>query len=195
MTNTTLLIGLALGTLVSEDLTSITAGLLARDETIGLIPATVACVAGVYLGDMGLWLLGRSVRTALGTRFARSRWASWITSWMDAESLSTLGARIDRNLAVAVLGCRFLPGSRLPMYVAVGLCGERPLAFAGWSFVAVVLWTPSLIWLTSTFGASLTRSLVTELSGAWHLVVSATILLALWTLMTKAVSLSLSSRS
>jgi membrane protein DedA with SNARE-associated domain len=54
-----ILFGLAAGTLLSEDLTSISAGLLARDGVIDLASAVTASAAGVYLGDLGLWAAGR----------------------------------------------------------------------------------------------------------------------------------------
>src|SRR4030095_15741232 len=53
--NPSILFGLAAGTLVSEDLTLISAGLLARDGAVGLVPALGACTAGVYVGGARLW--------------------------------------------------------------------------------------------------------------------------------------------
>ena len=145
--NPPILLGLALGTLVSEDLSSISAGLLARDGVIGLTPAIAACAAGVYLGDLGLWALGR----VFGRRLLR---LGWVARRVDAATLASVGGRLDDRLGLAVLGSRFLPGSRLPMYLALGVCGQRPLAFVAWSLLAVVIWTPTLVWLTYIFGAS-----------------------------------------
>lgn len=170
---TSILIGLALGTFVSEDLTSISAGLMARDGVIGLGPAMTACVAGVYVGDLGLWLAGR----VFGRRLLR---LSWIARGLDPVALADLGARIDGNLPLAVIGSRFLPGSRLPMYLAVGIFGERSVAFAVWSFVAVLLWTPLLVWLTRTFGTAPTAPLVGELNGLLRTAASAAVILAAW---------------
>ena len=44
------------GTFVSEDLTSITTGLLIRSGSVGLPAGLVACFLGIYFGDLGLWL-------------------------------------------------------------------------------------------------------------------------------------------
>lgn len=171
MTSPAILFGLAAGTLVSEDLTSISAGLLARDGVIGLAPAIAASAAGVYLGDLGLWAAGR----VFGRRVLR---VPWVARRFSDASLAALSARIDANLPLAVLGSRILPGSRLPMYLAVGVCGQRPLAFAAWSLVAVLLWTPMLVWLTAAFGASLTAPLIGGLDGVLRTIVAAPILLA-----------------
>jgi membrane protein DedA with SNARE-associated domain len=186
--NTSILLGLALGTLVSEDLASISAGLLARDGAVGLAPAIAACVAGVYLGDLGLWALGR----ALGRRVLRP---GWVAGRVDAATLASVGRRLDDRLGLAVLGSRFLPGSRLPMYLALGVCGQRPLAFVAWSLLAVVIWTPALVWLTYIFGASATAPLVGELNGVLRSLLSAVILFAVWQLTTRVFAVRLSSRS
>jgi len=186
--NPSILVGLALGTLVSEDLASISAGLLARDGVIGLTPAIAACAAGVYLGDLGLWALGR----VFGRRLLR---LGWVSRRVDAATLASLGRRLDGHLGLAVLGSRFLPGSRLPMYLALGVCGQRPVAFVAWSLLAVLVWTPMLVSLTHIFGASATAPLVGELNGVLRSLVSAVILFAAWQLTARAFAVRLSSRS
>jgi membrane protein DedA with SNARE-associated domain len=162
----TALIGLALGTLVSEDLTSIGAGLLVRDGRLEAVPAIVACTAGVYGGDVGLWLAGR----LLGRRMLTHR---WLANRVNAASLEALSAQLDSRLGSVVLGSRFLPGSRLPMFVAAGIWGRRPRAFMAWSLLAVLLWTPPLVLLTAGFGPSLTGPLVGELAYAFRCVATA----------------------
>jgi len=68
-----ILIGLALSTLASEDLALIAGGLLAREGTIPLMHAVIACGAGVYIGDLGLWCAGRSRRRSWRVRGASGR--------------------------------------------------------------------------------------------------------------------------
>jgi membrane protein DedA with SNARE-associated domain len=181
--NLSILAGLALGTFVSEDLASISAGLLAREGAVSLGPATAACAAGVYLGDLGLWCLGR----VFGQRTLR---IGWIARRVDAATVSSLGTRIDANLALAILGSRFLPGSRLPMYLAVGICGRRPLAFAAWSLLAVLLWTPMLVWLTCAFGASVTAPLLGGLNGALRHLLTLVILFTTWKVLARVCHVS-----
>jgi membrane protein DedA with SNARE-associated domain len=175
------LVLLALGTLASEDLTSIGAGLLARDGHIALAPAVMACVAGVYVGDLGLWLAGRII----GRRLLTFR---WLSQRVDVASLTALSATIDDNLGVAVLCSRFLPGTRLPTFLAAGIWGQRPIAFAGWSLLAVLLWTPLLVLLTAAYGSAITTPLLSELGGVSQFVVVAALLYAALRLATHAVS-------
>jgi membrane protein DedA with SNARE-associated domain len=179
--NPGILLGLVLGTLVSEDLTSIGAGLLAREGAIDLLPAIAACAAGVYIGDLCLWALGRLA----GTR--AFRW-SWMQRRIDPAMLATLGAPLDRRIGLAVLASRFLPCSRLPMYLAFGISGRRPLAFAAWSFVAVLLWTPLLVILTATYGSLLTSSLLGPLGDVSRLAVTAVLMVGGLRLATRTLS-------
>jgi membrane protein DedA with SNARE-associated domain len=145
--------GLALSTLVSEDLASIGAGLLARDGQLPLWQAVAACVVGVYLGDLGLWCAGRW----LGRRLLARPWASRALS---PARLATLGPHIDERLGSAVVISRFVPGSRLPLYVAAGIWGRRPLAFVAWTLVAVLIWTPLLVASTAIVGNSVVAAVL-----------------------------------
>ena len=140
-----LLAGLALSTLISEDLASISAGLLAREGHVPLTYAVVACTVGVYIGDLGLWGLGFVV----GRRSVR---ISWLSRALHATSIATIRSQFEMRLGASILVSRFVPGSRLPMYVSMGIWGQRPLAFAAWSLVAVIAWTPALVIATMYVG-------------------------------------------
>jgi len=151
---TALLAGLALSTLVSEDLASIGAGLLAREGYVPLTHAVVACIVGVYVGDLGLWGMGR----VLGVRALR---VPWLSRALSSTNASAVRDQIEKRFGTAILVSRFVPGSRLPMYVAMGVWGWRPLAFAAWSLVAVVAWTPLLVIATVYFGDAVVMHAVT----------------------------------
>src|SRR5512145_769826 len=109
------LLALVLGTLVSEDLTAITAGLLVRDGELDFAAAAAACAAGIYLGDLGLWLAGRlfGSRVLDGPR---------VRALLPAGGSVRFAAWFDRRAALTILGSRFTPGTRLPLYLAAGAC-------------------------------------------------------------------------
>jgi membrane protein DedA with SNARE-associated domain len=148
-----LLVGLALSTLISEDLASIGAGLLAREGHVPLTHAVVACIVGVYVGDLGLWGMGR----VLGSRATQIPWVSCAVVSIDVAALRS---QIETRFGTAILVSRFVPGSRLPMYVAMGAWGQRPLAFAAWSLIAVVAWTPLLMIATTCLGEAIVTNAV-----------------------------------
>jgi len=148
-----LLLGLlALATLISEDLTCIAAGLLVAGGRIEFVPAVAACFFGILIGDVMLYAAGRA--------FGRPALARVPLRWMVSQAAVERGARWfeQRGIRVVFLS-RFLPGLRLPTYVAAGVVrASFPrflLAFA----VACALWTPILVGLAAWMGGSLQSAL------------------------------------
>jgi membrane protein DedA with SNARE-associated domain len=74
------------------------------------------------------------------------------------------------------------------MYVAAGIWGRRPLAFAGWSLLAVLWWTPLLIVLTAAYGSTMTTPLLGRLGEISQFVITAALVLASLKLATRALS-------
>lgn len=136
---------LALSTLVSEDLTCVTAGELIRRGQVGPVVGIVGCFVGIYLGDLALWGLGR----AIGPRVLS--WP-WVTRRISAQRVHQLGTWFDRHAPLAVLSARFTPGLRLPVYLGAGLLQRKSGRFAMWTFVAAAIWTPMVVILVALLG-------------------------------------------
>src|SRR5918995_1801199 len=132
------LLAIVLGTLVWEDLRAITAGLLIQRGELSAVTAVIACGLGIYVGDLGLWLIGRG----LGSRVLH--WSP-VAALQPAGRVQRFGTWFDAHTGAAILGSRLAPGTRLPLYVAAGAAGTSFRRFAGWSFAAVVVWTPALV--------------------------------------------------
>ena len=138
-------VSLALGTLVSEDLTSVTAGILVAEGRIDLGVAVLACFAGIFGGDVLLFLTGRWIgRKAL-------RWPpfSW---WFHADSLDFASAWLTRNGAAAIFLSRFVPGARLPTYFAAGALRTSARKFLLYFLVAATVWTPLIVGFSAGVG-------------------------------------------
>lgn len=143
---------LALGTLASEDLTCITAGVLIAQGKIGFVPGTLGCLAGIIGGDVLLFLAGRFIgRPALNhpfvARFISPEKIEQASIWLSAKGLR------------AVIVSRFTPGLRLATYFAAGSLRTRFWSFASYFVIASALWTPLLVGSTVLFGDHLLRSL------------------------------------
>lgn len=153
------LLAIAGATFVSEDLTIVAVGLAIHDRTLPLMPALLACALGIYIGDIGLWAAGRfGGRRVLTSRFL---------AHTPIASLQHLATWIDRHPAIAILSSRFLPGTRLPLYVAAGIWGQRPWRFFGWMFVAVALWSPLIVIATALFGRAIAAPLERWFHASW----------------------------
>jgi pimeloyl-ACP methyl ester carboxylesterase/membrane protein DedA with SNARE-associated domain len=166
-----LMILLAAATLVSEDLACIGAGLLVAEGAMAFAPAALACVFGIYCGDLLLFLAGRYLREPVLTRPP-------FTWFIKPSSLLRAEQWFEREGAKTIFASRFLPGSRLPTYVAAGLMGASFWKFALYFFVAAIAWTPLLVGLASLLGSQMTEYLA--LYSKYALLSFALVALALW---------------
>lgn len=136
---------LALATFVSEDLACIAAGLLVADGRLGMLAASVACFIGIFVGDMLLYLAGRTFGRPALTR----RPLSWFVKETAVDRASSWFER--RGIAVVFLS-RFTPGLRLPTYFVAGVLRTRFVAFAFFFAIAGILWTPVLVAVAAIAG-------------------------------------------
>jgi membrane protein DedA with SNARE-associated domain len=168
---------LMVGTLVSEDLTCISAGLLVQRGQIGASAAIAACALGIVAGDIGLWGLGRLFgRAAL-------EWP-WIARRVDPAYRDQLRSWLDRRAGWAIVASRFLPGTRLPLYVIAGFVRLSGTVFAFWALVGSLLWTPMLVLLTARLGDAFVARISPLVGVGWfaYPVTVTTILLVLYTI-------------
>ncbi len=168
----TALLAIILATLVSEDLTCITSGLLVSQERLALATALVGCYVGILAGDIGLWLIGYS----LGAKVLQ---LPRVRRRLRADRVDSAAEWLDRHAPAAVLAARFVPGTRLPTYLAAGALGRRSGRFVLWAAVAGLAWTPLLVGLVAWFGEPLVRPLENVLGNAWIAVGAAAVLLFL----------------
>jgi membrane protein DedA with SNARE-associated domain len=138
-------LSLFLGTFLSEDLACVTAGLLVQRGELGVSSGILACALGIFVGDVGLWGAGRV--------FGRAALA-WppIARQLQHGRFNDLRSWLERHAAGAIVGSRFLPGTRLPLYVIAGFVKLPGSVFAGWALVGALLWTPALVLLTAGLG-------------------------------------------
>ena len=143
---------LALATLVSEDLTCIATGLMIARGTLGFLPGTVACFIGIFGGDMLVFLAGRSFGRAVLER-APVRW------FLSPDAVTWGSQWVERKGAALVFATRLLPGTRLPCYFAAGMLRTSFAKFAGYFFVACLIWTPFIVGISAAFGEVVQRVL------------------------------------
>jgi membrane protein DedA with SNARE-associated domain len=141
---------IAAATLISEDLTCIATGALIAAGKIGFLQGALACVAGIYFGDLLLYFAGRLIGRPI------LRWKPLCTL-LTGEKLDAASLWLEQRGAGVVILSRFTPGLRLPTYVAAGFLKTRFWTFALYFLVAAVLWTPALVGAAALFGKSLPR--------------------------------------
>ncbi len=125
-------------TFISEDAACITAGAFAAQGKISFAMAISACFAGIFVGDILLYWIGRIfgnsiVNTKLFRRFVSEKSISKASRWLEKRG------------AAAVFLSRFITGLRLPTYLAAGFLRTDFLKFTIYFLLASAIWTPLLI--------------------------------------------------
>lgn len=134
--------------MVSEDLASVGVGLLLGEGRVGVGAALGVTAFALLLGDLVLVIAGR---------------------WLGAG----LGMRAFPVPGEMLFWSRFVPGARLPTYVAAGM-NRMPLPrVIGWLGFAVLLWAPVIVLLTAGGGRLARRFLGAERVDPIHLVLAA----------------------
>ncbi len=154
------LIALGLGTLINEDLTCIVAGLLAARGLLSLYLAVAACFLGTWIGDMLLYATGRY---SSGKLLARWPFKKMIAS----TTLESTRVWLNHHGGLAVMISRFMPGTRLPLYLTAGLVRMNVLKMMFWVTFAGLLWTLPIVTLAAYFGQGFSEWLIKN--GKWML--------------------------
>jgi pimeloyl-ACP methyl ester carboxylesterase/membrane protein DedA with SNARE-associated domain len=137
---------LALATLISEDLTGISAGLLAAQGRIDLGTAIFACALGIFLGDLALFWIGR----VFGRPWLRRIPLRWLVS---EEAIEVASEWFRRRGPIVILISRFTPGMRLSTYITAGVLDTSLSRFIFFFAISVLLWTPLLVGVSAWVGA------------------------------------------
>lgn len=168
-----LMIALALATLLAEDLTCIAGGLLVLHHELTFLQAVVACFVGIVAGDLLLVAAGRW----LGRPALRRRPLSWFVT---PESVERSGRWFARRGPRVVILSRFIPGSRLPLFVAAGVLRVPIGPLAAALVVAGLIWTPALVGLSAATGGAIRGELELWERRALPLAIGAALLVLLF---------------
>lgn len=141
-----------IGTFILEDAATVLAAMQVEAQSVGLIVALAALYAGIVLGDLALYGLGK---------LAASR--PWINRLVSAERHARGQRWLSKRVFRVVFVSRFLPGARLPTYTACGFLGASFLRFALAAVIATSIWTSLLFLLSMRIG-----HLLMEHFGAWR---------------------------
>jgi len=160
------------GTFVSEDLTCISVGMLISIGQLDLFLGVFAAFVGIFLGDIGLWLAGY-----FGGRRAL-RWKP-VRRWLPAHTIDGIAMWYDKFGFFAVFASRFMPGTRMPLYVTAGVLGKRARKFIWWALISDIIYTPLVVVLIAAFGKAVAQPLQNYIEHTWMLVAVAALLVFL----------------
>lgn len=151
---------LGLLTFVQEDVPTVTAALLAAAGNLTWQTGFLGCFLGIWIGDALLYLVARS----FGRPLLESVWAK---RFFDSDTLMESERWFAEKGTWLLLSSRFVPGTRLPTYLAAGflrLSFGRFLVVTG---AAVAVWTVGIFLLAKALGPDLLHWLQQWNFGAW----------------------------
>ena len=140
------------GTFVLEDAATLFAAMQVAAGAIPLPLALLSLYAGIVLGDLGLYGLGRLSAT--------HRWAQK----MVPQHRQDIGRDwVKGKVFVLVLVSRFVPGLRLPTYTTLGFLRASFWQFALAAICATLIWTTCLFYISLKLGVLMAHYL-----GIWR---------------------------
>jgi len=140
------------GTFILEDAATLLAAMQVASGAIALPVALAALYAGIVLGDLGLYGLGRAS--------VANRWARRLVP----KQRRDLGRDwVSGRMLPIVLVSRFVPGLRLPTYTTLGFLKAPVVKFAAAAIMATLLWTSGLFFISLKLGTLMMRYL-----GVWR---------------------------
>jgi membrane protein DedA with SNARE-associated domain len=132
---------IVLASFILEDAATIAAALLAAQGYIDPTLSLSALFFGIIVGDIGLYTLGRYVSNHPGAM-----------KWAGEKRLKRGRDWMHHRLAPALIGARFLPGMRLPTYIASGFLKVSFFRFTLIAIGAVTAWTGIIFAMVYHFG-------------------------------------------
>jgi membrane protein DedA with SNARE-associated domain len=131
---------------ISEDAATISSALSLFGGPLSWPLGFAACFAGIWLGDLGVYSLAR----CLGKPILQSR---WVGRFADAATIERCQEKFDQRGSLALLASRFIPGTRLPTYLAAGLLSMPLSRFALVTAFAALLWIAGIFAIAKLLGS------------------------------------------
>src|SRR5947208_1430105 len=131
---------------VSEDAATISSALSIFGGPLSWPLGFVSCFAGIWLGDLGLYSLARCA----GKPILHSRWLARLA---DPVTITRCEKTFAQNSALTLIASRFIPGTRLPTYLAAGLFAMPARRFALITAIGALLWISVFFALTKLLGS------------------------------------------
>lgn len=131
--------------LFSEDLACVAGGLLVASGIIDFWPAVIGACIGVLGADVILYWLGRWIGNPI-LQWIPFRWYIKQEDIIKAEKMYRM-----RGVEI-IFATRFLPGTRLPVYLVSGMISVKFSFFLFYFVLAMIIWAPLLVWVSALIG-------------------------------------------
>jgi len=139
-------------TFILEDAATVVTAMQVQAGAMSLQIGLFSLYAGIILGDLGLYGLGRLAATV-----------PWLERFIPSRRRDIGRDWLNSRLARVIFVSRFLPGLRLPTYTTCGFLRTSFVVFALTAIVATLIWTSLLFTISMKLGHYIIAYL-----GAWR---------------------------
>ena len=136
---------IAVATFVSEDLSCISAGILAANGNISFLISVSASFTGIFIGDILVFLSGRYFGKKVLNRIP-FKW------FLSEDDITQTRQWFNSKGPSIIFISRFIPGTRLPTYFGAGAVNAKFGMFTFYFCLACLVWTPILVGASYFFG-------------------------------------------
>ena len=141
-----------MGVPIPEDITLVSAGILAGVGNISLPGAILVGFFGVMFGDAFLYTLGR----IYGRKVLE---APLVRNILTPQRVLLAEQKVLENSKFICFTARFLPGLRSPVFLMSGVLGVRPAVFYGLDGLAALISVPFWVIVGWGFGQNIDEAL------------------------------------
>ncbi|MCW1968691.1 MAG: alpha/beta fold hydrolase, partial [Anaerolineae bacterium] len=134
--------------LLSDELACVAAGLMVLQQRIDFLPAMLACLVGMFIGNLVVHRLGRSLPHDAAQRLP---WR-WL---IGPQALARSHAAFQQRPFRATLISRLAPAWHSPIALATGAYGVRTIKFAAYFLITALIWVPLLVGASALIGGNL----------------------------------------
>ncbi len=139
---------IAFATLITEDVSTIVAGILAANGLLTVFWALTGSLVGVLGGDFGLYAIGYFGGMNILKR-APMKW------WVKEEQVTKAAEMFKQHGAKLIFTSRFLPGTRFPLYLTAGILRYPFWKYFIYLMIACCTSTVALLYLAIKLGSVL----------------------------------------
>jgi membrane protein DedA with SNARE-associated domain len=132
-TQLALAMAIFIATFIYEDGATLLAATLSASGRLDPVLGIGAAFLGIWVGDIGLYALGRLFRTS------SARWPR-LQRALKPEVFKKAEGWLAQNASLALAMSRAIPGSRLPLYLAAGALGLPLRRFARITAICAAAW-------------------------------------------------------
>lgn len=165
------LLACGLGVPIPEDITLVSAGVLAALGKISILGAMIAGLVGVLIGDTFLFFLGRFY----GYKVFKLR---LFRSVFTEDRIEKAKEKIVSNSRFICFAARFLPGLRAPIYLTAGIMGVKPIVFFTLDGLAALISVPVWVYVGYIFGNNLDKVLEVAMEVQGFIIAAVVLLIA-----------------